>query len=207
MIYGITGKAGSGKTYFMIRLCKKFLEQGRDVFINVKVDEKELNLKEHKNIFGHTNGLGKLYYWNNLKQFRKVHSGIILMDEAGAYFNARKWSQVDEEDLVKFQQHRKDGLEIIYSSQNFDFVDKVIRQLTNMIYICHKIGNLFYTGLYEPEYVNNKEKKRCYGRQFYFLDPQLCKAYDTYQYVNRDFEKEYISNTFVKMDSFFDKKN
>lgn len=207
MIYGITGRPGSGKTYFMIRLCKYYLEHGRDVFINVKVNEKFLHLKSKKNLFGHTNGLGNLYYWNRLAQFRKVHTGIILMDEAGAYFNSRKWSQVDEEDLVKFQQHRKHGLDIIYSAQNLDFVDKIIRQLTNFVYICHKTFGLFYTGLYEPEYVNNKEKKKCYGRKFYFFDPELARAYDTFESVKIDFEKEYISNTFVKMNTFFGENN
>lgn len=202
MIYGITGKAGSGKTYFMVRLCKKYLQEGRNVFCNVKINEENLNLKAKKG-----KEIGKLYYWDNLNQFRKVHSGIILMDEAGAYFNSRKWSSLSEEDLVKFQQHRKDGLEIIYSAQNFDFVDKVIRQLTNLIYVCRKMGNLFWTSLYDPDYVNNKQKKTCYGRQFYFLDEEITKSYDTWQYINRDFEKEYITNNFKLMNTFFNKKN
>lgn len=218
MIYAITGKPGSGKTYFILRLIKKYLQDGRDCFCNLKIDETFLDLKPKKSsffIFGKRKPkeLGKLYYWDDLTKFRKVHSGVIFMDEGASYFNSRKWSSMSDEDLVKFQQHRHDGLDIIYSSQNFDMVDKVIRQLTNFVYICHSFGPnskttwFFWSNLFDPEYVNNKEKKSSYKRQIYFFNQRLANAYDSWNLTNRDFEKELIEKIFVRMNTFFDKKN
>jgi len=199
MIYAIVGKPGTGKSYTLVRVAKEFLSKGVDVYSNVVIDEKLLNLKPKKSFFGKIQELGKLYYWTSLEQFRFIHNGIVLLDEAGAYFEPREWAKFTLEDRVKFQQHRKQKLDIYLTVQNFSRVDAVIRQLTNYVIECHKIGPLFLQRTYAPEDMDLKKRKGM-GTKMFLFNAKLASAYDTYAMIN--IERVYY--TFKKMSDFFD---
>jgi len=202
MIYAIVGKPGSGKSYLLVKLAKDFLQRGFDVYSNVLIDVERLALKPKSSWFQKNKKLGTCYYWDSLEQFRYINNGVILFDEAGAYFEPREWSKFDKQDRVKFQQHRKQKLDIYLSVQNFSRVDQVIRQLTNIVYEMHKFFGLFWYGQYDPDEIDLK-KRHCYGRSFYFFDKSLADCYDTFQMVNL---KEHSQANFKKMVDFFVKK-
>lgn len=199
MIYAIVGKPGSGKSYLLIKLAKKFLESGTDVYSNVKINESLLKLKPKRKLFGKQLSLGKCYFWNSLAQFRYINNGVVLFDEAGAYFEPREWAKFEPEDRIKFQQHRKQKLEIYMTVQNFNRVDQVIRQLTNLIYEVHKIFNLFFFKVYVPEDIDLK-KRKALGINFYLFKQKLADAYDTFQMVNLVEKAEF---KFKPMSDFF----
>jgi len=199
MIYAVTGKPGSGKSYLLVRKCKYYLEHGIDVYSNIQIDERKLNLKPYKPLFRKQKELGKCFYWQSLADFRYINNGIVLLDEAGAYFEPREWAKFSLEDRVKFQQHRKQRLDILLSVQNFARVDAIIRQLTNAVYECHKLKNLFWYSEYQPEEVHLKKRKRL-SRKFYFFDQKIASAYDTLATVNL---RERPERSFKPMSSFF----
>lgn len=183
MIYSIVGKPGSGKSYMLVRLAKYFLQQGIDVYSNIILDVEAMKLKAHKPLFRKSKQLGRCYYWQSLQQFRHIHNGIVLLDEAGAYFESREWSKFSVEDRVKFQQHRKQKLDIYLTVQNFARVESTVRQLTNFVYEVRRFGNLFIRKTYVPEEMELKTKKSL-GTSFYLFDINLARCYDTYEMVN-----------------------
>jgi len=193
MIYAIVGKPGSGKSYYLVRQCKKLLEQGVDVYSNVIIDIKKMNLKKKKN------NLGTCYYWSSLQQFRYINNGVVLLDEAGAYFEPREWAKFSIEDRVKFQQHRKQKLDIYLTVQNFGRVDAVIRQLTNHVTEIKKFYGIFIARSYDPMDIDLKTRKPN-GFSVYLFDQKLADCYDTFQMVNL---KEHTPFHFKPMESFF----
>jgi len=199
MIYAVTGKPGSGKSYFLVRMAKYYLERGVNVYSNIKINEKQLNLKPFKPLFRKPLKLGECYFWQSLADFRYIHDGIVLLDEAGAYFEPREWAKFSLEDRVKFQQHRKQKLDILLSVQNFARVDAIIRQLTNTVYECRHIGKLFWRSEYVPEEVHLKKRKRI-SRKWYWFDKQIADAYDTFATVNL---LENPTREFKRMRTFF----
>lgn len=202
MIYSIVGKPGSGKSYYLTMLARKFLLKGKRVFSNVKIDEREFKFKSYQK-----KKIGILYYYSSLQQFRVVYSGVILMDQTASYFSARDWANMDPEDMTKFQQHRQDLLDIYFTSQNLDFVDKQLRLLSNY---CIEMNNWKFLGYftatsYYPEEINKEKRKKINCKHFFF-NKKIANAYDCYKSINRDIEKVDIEKTFVRMSTFFKEK-
>lgn len=216
MIYAVTGKPGAGKSYLLVCLCQKFLESGRDVFSNVKIDISKMKLKRKfsfwrwlKKLFTGKGEiyqpLGECYYWQELKHFRNVSKGVILLDEAGSYFESRSFQNMAREDIIKFQQHRKDGLDIYLTVQNFDRIDVTIRQLTNICVEVHNIfGKIFISREYYPEDINLK-KRKSFATKIFFFSKYVANLYDTFQKINTDDYRRFVDSKFIRMDSLFDK--
>ncbi len=183
MIYCVTGKPGSGKTYALVRLCKEFLESGIDVYSNIPIDIAKLDLKPKIRLFKKNKNLGICYFWENLKEFRYINNGVILIDEAGAYFEAREWNNFSSYDRIKFQQHRKQKLDIYLAVQNFNRLDTTIRQLSNIVITTTKIGKLLINTYLLPEEYNLKNSKTL-ERKFYLFDKKIASAYNTYLQIN-----------------------
>jgi len=216
MIYGIAAKTGIGKTYLAVVLTKYYLEIGINVFSDFTIDERYLDLKPRftwrrklKNYIrriGKPNlppakpMLGKLYYWKDLKDFRVVHSGVVIVDEAGGFFSSRAWKSLSNEDMTKFQQHRKEDLDIIYTIQNISRIDSSIRELTHFVYIPHRFFKLNWYKLYEPERINNLEKKgACLRTRYYWYNPRYERAFNTREMIHKDHEQVEIDKYFKRM--------
>jgi len=176
MITGIIGKPGSGKSLQLVRIAQQMLRRNRDVYSNILMDESKMKLpKKH----------GNLYYWHDVSQFEHIHNGVILWDELGAYFDSRAYSKFPEEVRIKFQQYRKDGLDIFYTVQAYSRADLIIKQLTNFILECHCLFNIFWcTEWYPEEYEKQGALGKHRGSFFYFGGKKLYSVYDTTQRIN-----------------------
>jgi len=205
MITIYTGKPGSGKSYNLTRLVKKYLEEGNDVFCNFKIDEKKLNLKPKKSIFGKAKNLGVLYHWKRLEEFRKVSNAIIIMDEAQTYFNSRRWKNMTPEDEIKFQQHRKQGIDIIGAVQSLSRCDTVLRELAGYVFEMKKIGKLFIAKRYTSEDIKSLRRESSFTEFFWFRN-SIARAYDTTELINCDVECEAKKN-FIRMSYYFSNRN
>lgn len=213
MINIITGKPGTGKSYTLVLFAKKFLEQGDDVFANFKIDERRLSLRPRQlrlnwflNLFRKkklptVRPLGRLYYWKDLTEFRNISQAIILMDEAQTYFSARRWKDMTAEDEVKFQQHRKQGIDIYAGVQNLNRCDKIIRELAAYAYEVRRVGNVFLRKRYTPEELD-KAKRSSDDTTLYLLDKKLASAYNSHEFINVRFE-ELAKVNFKQMRDFF----
>lgn len=118
MIVAYVGKPGAGKTLLMTADLVKAQKRERPVFANYPL-------------------LGARY-WEKLDETYGIRRGIIAMDEAGSVVNSRKWEKLPDDVVKQWQQSRKLGLDLFYTSQAFTGVDKILRGITNYVYFCQR---------------------------------------------------------------------
>jgi hypothetical protein len=177
MINIYVGKPGSGKTYALVRLSYKLINEGRDIFSNFHIDFKSMPLKK---------GHGSVYYWTDIIQLIPVKQGEIIIDEAQIYMNSRDWKNLPKIMQYKLQQHRKQGLNIHGAVQNVRRIDTVARELVNSVYQCKiLLGRLFFVKEYDIEDID-KETRKSYSISLYFLNKKLANCYDTLQEIDQN---------------------
>lgn len=85
---------------------------------------------------------GYFEYWTDLRQLVKLRDVDVAIDEVATYFDARLWETLSLEMRRWLNQHRKFGIEIYGTSQDFAQVDKSFRRLTsNLFYLRKLIGS------------------------------------------------------------------
>jgi len=178
MINIITGKPGFGKTYSLVHLAIKFLNQGRDVYSNFYIDYSKLVKfgllkKDH----------GRVLFWQKVDDLIKIKHGVILMDECQIYFNSRRWKELPEQLQYKLQQHRKHGLDIWGAVQSFKRIDTVLRELVNYCYAVRKILKIFILNAFDPEDID-KVKRQTLSTRVYFFNKKIASCYDTFAEID-----------------------
>jgi len=163
MIEGYFGLPGSGKTYFAVKEAKKRMEEGQTVVSNFL-------LKGAK-------------YFRGWDEFALYENCTFIIDEAGIWLNARKWSVIPEALLYRLMQSRKKRFDLIYTAQNPEMVEVTLRRLSNYFWYMKRIGSkkisLFHTAsLYEPEFYR-KEKKKPIFREYFRIKKDIAELYDT----------------------------
>jgi len=125
-IHCITGLPGKGKTYYMTSLAERFIREGRRIYSNYHLNtDSEL-----------------VTYWNNIYEINNFDDGVILMDEAQRYFNARQWGLLSEDTEIKLQQHRKNGLDVYCTTQHYTRLDVTLRILVHKFYVCSRFWKI-----------------------------------------------------------------
>lgn len=179
MINIYVGKPGMGKTYALVRLAYKLINEGRNIHSNFYIDFSSMSLKE---------GHGNLYFWKTIDEIVPIREGEILIDECQIYMNSRDWKSLPKAVQYKLQQHRKQGLNIHGAVQNVRRIDSVARELVNSIFQVSKhLGGLFIAREYDIEDID-KESRSSYSTQFYFFNKKLAKCYDTLQEIAKEKE-------------------
>lgn len=147
-IYVVTGKPRNGKTFFIarqipewLRLAKEASEQGEKfrVYSNLAINFSHLGYDE--SIVGdiyskvdRENPQKLLFYWRNIDTWNFMEKGVIIVDEATRYFNARKWALLSEDTEVKIQQHGHEDLDIWATTQHFSRIDVTMRVLVETFF-------------------------------------------------------------------------
>lgn len=176
MINIVTGKPGSGKTYVLVYKALDYLKKGIPVYSNILL--KTANPNYH--------------YFEKISDIIGVKNGIIIIDEAQIYLNARNWEILPEVVQYKLQQHRKHSLHIWGSVQNLSRLDVVMRELVGRYYEVFKIGSseaedgtlpkrvwgLIFMVEYLPEEYKLKRRKWLSIKVFP-LKKSICDMYDT----------------------------
>jgi len=141
MIVIFTGLPGSGKSYKLGRTAvdilyrnRKFQEKGgtkRLLWTNLALG------REIEHEFA-----GYFQYWTDLRQLTPLRDVDVLIDEVSTYFDARLWETLSLEMRRWLAQHRKFGIEIFGTSQDFAQVDKAFRRLTSdLLYLTKIVGS------------------------------------------------------------------
>lgn len=175
-IYMITGRPGTGKTYILVKKALQFLAQGREVWSNFKIVWPKPNL----------------HFFTKISELVLVKNGIVLMDEAQIYFNSRNWEALDERLQYKLQQHRKDGLDIYGTVQNFKRIDTLMRELVAFYYECSNIKfwkwEFFHLVEYDPEEATNPDKKnrQRLSSEWFKARQEIFDSYDTFAKISKD---------------------
>jgi len=85
---------------------------------------------------------GEFVYWADLRQLTPLRDVDVVIDEVSTYFDARLWETLSLEMRRWLAQHRKFGIEIYGTSQDFAQVDKAFRRLTsNLLYLTKLFGS------------------------------------------------------------------
>jgi len=139
MIVIFTGLPGSGKSYKLGRTVvdvlyrnKKLHEKGgvqRIVWTNLQLSEKV-----------EREFAGYFKYWTELKQLTPLRDVDVVIDEVGSYFDSRLWETLSLEMRRWLNQHRKFGVDIYGTAQDFAQIDKAFRRLTSDLLYLSKIA-------------------------------------------------------------------
>jgi len=137
MIVIFSGLPGSGKSYKLGQTAVEVLYRnrkqglGRKLYSNLQFSDEILaEFGEH------------IVMWTDLRELVKVRDADILMDEVGVYFDSRLWAELGQEIRRFLAQHRKLGIEIYGTAQDFAQVDKAFRRLTSdLLYLTKLAGS------------------------------------------------------------------
>lgn len=124
----VFGKKGSGKTTLLVRRMTEYHKKGYSVYTTIP----EVTLPYVIHI-----------KHEDIGEYVGKPKSLLCLDEAGTYFDARKFKTFRDSvsDYFRFQRHYKN---VVYlASQSFD-VDKRIRSLVDKFYLCGKIGPVSY---------------------------------------------------------------
>lgn len=130
MIGVIQGLPGAGKSLKLARLIidvlyrnKKWFEKSgikREVWLNLKLSEAVE--KEFE---------GFIKYWKNPAELVDLRNVDVFWDEIATHLDATQWANMSLELKRWLQQHRKFGIDIYGTTQDFSMVDVSFRRLTS----------------------------------------------------------------------------
>lgn len=82
---------------------------------------------------------GYFMYWKDLRQLTVLRDVDVAIDEIATYFDARLWETLSLEMRRWLAQHRKFGIEIYGTAQDFAQTDKSFRRLTSHLFLLRKL--------------------------------------------------------------------
>lgn len=155
MVTGYFGLPGSGKTTFLTKIAQKELKR-----INKGKSPYERVLTNF-----YCKGCQKVTY-EELGHF-EFNNCLILLDEITLDADSRNFKQFDSFHKSFFLLHRHYGTDVIYFTQQYDGVDKKIRDITSNLYFVRKRG-LFSvaTRIYRSLDINEYTKEIIQGYRF-----------------------------------------
>lgn len=161
MIVVIEGLAGSGKTWYMVRLAKKYWKKGSKVYPNFPLwYETTENIKR----------------WHNLDECFNLTKGVMLIDESQKFLDARRWQSLPVRFTEKIAMHRHDLVDIITTTQDLAHIDVRMRQNVHILFKCRSLLRFPISQAYKPiiQIIEIRRKQRKVheksGRMFWVND-------------------------------------
>jgi len=116
LIICYTGMPGSGKSYALVYRAYKAMQQGRIVFANFPLKGTfQVNL-------------------DDLCNYQFPEDCVLLIDEAGRWFNSRSWKDLPYEIFDLFTMHRHTKMDLYIAVQSFARIDKSLREVIELVY-------------------------------------------------------------------------
>lgn len=180
MIKIITGRPGSGKSYFGTRLAYKEMLKGRRIYSNLRISFRKGD-KEYTNY-----NLNK----NMIVDFQFPEDSILIIDEAGFWFNSREFKKFKVEDFQFFSQHRHLNIDIYLIVQNIQRIDVSLRELADEIIISKGIFGLFF---FQKVFygIEKYDKDESVPKRLFTLRKKYTDAYSTNQCLENFLDREY----------------
>jgi hypothetical protein len=181
MVEGFIGLPGSGKTYLLSRKGLEDLKAGKEVYAN-------FSLKGAKRF----TKLSQVIEIIKRKLLAKEKINMtILIDEINLSFPSRMWNKVPGWVLYFFSQTRKFGLDIYYTSQALARVDKVIREISNFVWIVKPFLFGFHRASKIMPEDNDHVKKDVFETKWFRIRPEVYTQYNTYEIL--ELEEEFLT--------------
>lgn len=175
LIECFTGLPGEGKSYALAYRTAKGILKGRNVFTNFPVG-----------------GAYKLEM-DMLKNAKFPSNSLIVIDEAGFFFNSREWKSMPKETYQLFSQHRKFKMDMVLAVQSVSRLDVSIRELINVVWWSKAyppvIRPVFikYEKYFDPEDMGNEDMQ---GKSSFLpFRKKYADLFNTYEII-ADYERE-----------------
>lgn len=127
MICGFFGLPGCGKSTFLAKFARKYLKRGYPVYVH-----------EDSPVDGCF-----LFKWSDLGAF-DMSGSIILIDEISLHADNRDYAKLSQQVKQFMILHRHYHCDIFWFTQQYDGVDRKIRELTTCLYYVRAAGLLSY---------------------------------------------------------------
>lgn len=132
MLYAITGKPGSGKSYFLAYKFVELVKANPDIMIFSNVP---MEYDGYKAIYFYDiNDLLTIFFAPELVDFPRV----VLLDEAYYLLDAKNWKTLAPEMTIALRQHRKLQVDMYVVSQDWNNLNVDFRRLVNSVYYARK---------------------------------------------------------------------
>jgi nucleoside-triphosphatase THEP1 len=207
MIYLITGKPGAGKSYFVSRKIKEWINEGFYVLTNVIVYPLTLKVFGYEIINEHKKFSQRYFYFNDdidIKEFwafsqsilgKKIKEGSIkLIIDEGLLLISKKFNEGKKE-LIKFlTQHRKLGYDIYILAQSKMELDTTIKSLVDKLIMVKYVREVFLIDIPNIRlvYERNINTNEIFTLSFLFINPLFYRFYESYKIHLKVKEKEQI---------------
>lgn len=175
-----SGLQGSGKSYHATLEAYKWVKRGGTVFTNGTLDfRKHFPKLSHENIRIYDSVEDIIYFRNSL----------IIFDEGHIQLDSRDWKELGKKARILLSQLRKLGNKIILISQDFDRLDTIPRDLTEVIYEHHRFKKLLWWKQFLPQDIK-RVKRKLIGAWFTLFDNRIAESYNCDELFGEMFLKE-----------------
>jgi len=154
MILVITGLPGAGKSLLLARKILGILERNRKMEKRTGLKRQlYTNLKLSNSVMDYYKGY--IREWTDSRQLTQLRDCDVVWDELAAALDATQWQNMSLELKRWLQQHRKKGVDIYGTAQDFAQVDKSFRRLVSqLLYITKLVGSRDKSAtMPDPKYV------------------------------------------------------
>lgn len=197
MIEGFCGLIGAGKTMLAVRHVLDLARRrgGALVVSNIRITDPTGAVECRQLGVGH-DGIEL----DELQALIDEHGGehgrglVLLLDEIGVLCPARFWQTFPIDLMCQFSQSRKNGLDVVFTSQDVEMVDAMVRRLTQWIYLVRAIPGssiertekgkrpwFFVVTRWRPATVGKRDKRL--GRELIRYRRAWELAYNTWELV------------------------
>jgi len=142
MIKGYFGLPGCGKSTFLAKIAQRYISKGIRVFV----------LKDYP-----VDGC-YLFEWSDLGKY-DMSGSVILIDEISLYADNRDFKLFAKAVKKYFILHRHYYCDVIWFTQQYDGVDRKIRELTTCLMYVKTLGNISYATRVDRFIHIDKEQK------------------------------------------------
>lgn len=154
MIILITGKNGTGKSLYAVRLLYELEKKNKQFLLEEKDDQ-------YRQIFTNITDLSFGEKIDLDYDWREAPPGsVIVYDEAQRAFPPRAHTKSAPEIIMDMTEHRKEGKDIYFITQHPTFLDHMIRQLVGLHHHITRPFNAPYSNVYTDSQSISVEDKR-----------------------------------------------
>jgi len=211
-----TGRAGAGKSLSMAEELLRKLKRNFNYFKRSKKIRpiySNLHLAPHiiehyKNLYN-TGEQGEfLRYYLDSSELLEVRDADVFIDEIGTYFDAQEYKNMSPQLKRWIQQHRKRGVEITATAQDFAQIDKSFRRLTDKVYYNVKVigsrdvsatkpppkyiwGLIIQREINPTDYNEDDKQHQAQGFFPFLITRKKTEVFDTTQDISPSYQTEF----------------
>jgi len=135
------GKEGSGKTLLMGRDTKWIIDRNAKLFKKtgmVRVLRSNIAYSKSLEEYAESKGV-PVMYWKDIEELEKFSECDLFIDEVGAYFDSRTFSDLPLSTRLWLAQAQKLGVHIYAGAQDWGQIDVSFRRLVSRLYEVKKV--------------------------------------------------------------------